>query len=400
MTASIPKRFYSLDLIRGLAALAVVFWHWQHFFYAGSTFMPYEMEAQPFYSVFYLLYHTGWLAVDFFFSLSGFIFFWLYAEQIAERKVSAWQFFALRFSRLYPLHFATLVFVLLAQKWVMASTGDYFVVPFNDTYHFVLNLFMASSWGLEQGPSFNGPVWSVSVEVLMYLLFFTVCLLFRLRLQAVLAMIVVGLLVLTVAPILGRGIFSFFLGGAIFRFYRYLCQQGLLNKALPIVLGLTGALWLATLVEVKTGWLWGHVQLLLEGLLPAHLHPLIGKAIHAASRFIPVALLFPLTILSLALAETWRGYLGRRFAMVGNLTYSSYLLHFPLQLVVFEVTRYMGIANSFFYHPLSMIMFFVLLIPICLLSYYYFETPAQKHVRAFMLNAANKQKTVAGTQNG
>jgi peptidoglycan/LPS O-acetylase OafA/YrhL len=60
----------------------------------------------------------------------------------------------------------------------------------------------------------------------------------------------------------------------------------------------------------------------------------------------------------------------------------------------------MGIANSFFYNPLSMIMFFVLLIPICLLSYYYFETPAQKHVRAFMLNAANKQKTVAGTQNG
>ncbi len=392
MTASIPKRFYSLDLIRGLAALAVVFWHWQHFFYAGSTFMPYEMEAQPFYSVFYLLYQTGWLAVDFFFSLSGFIFFWLYAEQIAERRVSAWQFFALRFSRLYPLHFATLIL-----KWVLASTGDYFVVPYNDAYHFVLNLFMASSWGLEHGPSFNGPVWSVSVEVLMYVMFFVVCLLFRLRLQAILLMIAVGLVVLLVAPILGRGIFSFFLGGAIFRFYRYLCHQGLLNKALPIVLGLTGTLWLATLVEVKTGWLWGNVQVLLQALLPGNLDPLVPKLIHAATRFIPVALLFPLTILSLALAETRRGYLGRRFAMVGNLTYSSYLLHFPLQLLVFEVSRYMGIANSFFYNPLSMVMFFAVLIPICLLSYHYFETPAQRHVRAFMLSSTKKQKTVPGT---
>ena len=397
MTASIPKRFYSLDLIRGLAALAVVFWHWQHFFYAGSTFMPYEMEAQPFYSVFYLLYQTGWLAVDFFFSLSGFIFFWLYAEQIAERRVSAWQFFALRFSRLYPLHFATLIFVLLAQKWVLASTGDYFVVPYNDAYHFVLNLFKAGSWGLEHGPLFNGPVWSVSVEVLMYVMFFVVCLLFRLRLQAILLMIAVGLVVLLVAPILGRGIFSFFLGGAIFRFYRYLCHQGLLNKALPIVLGLTGTLWLATLIEVKTGWLWGNVQVLLQALLPGNLDPLVPKLIHAATRFIPVALLFPLTILSLALAETRRGYLGRRFAMVGNLTYSSYLLHFPLQLLVFEVSRYMGIANSFFYNPLSMVMFFAVLIPICLLSYHYFETPAQRHVRAFMLSSTKKQKTVPGT---
>jgi peptidoglycan/LPS O-acetylase OafA/YrhL len=156
-----------------------------------------------------------------------------------------------------------------------------------------------------------------------------------------------------------------------------------------------GALWLATLVEVKTGWLWGLVQLLLDGILPAHLHPMIGKAIHAATRFIPVALLFPLTILSLAQAETWRGYLGRRFAMVGNLTYSSYLLHFPLQLVVFELTRYMGIADSLFYSSLSMVLFFALLIPKCLLSYYYFETPSQKHVRAFSLSYTKKTKNRA-----
>lgn len=400
MTVSIPNRFYSLDFIRGLAALAVVFWHWQHFFYAGSTFMPYDVQAQPFYSLFFLFYETGWLAVDFFFSLSGFIFFWLYAEQIAERRVSAWQFFSLRFSRLYPLHLATFIFVLVAQKWVMASTGDYFVVPFNDAYHAVLNLLMASSWGFEQGPSFNGPVWSVSVEVLMYMLFFIVCLLFRLRLQAVLAMMAIGLLVMVISPIVGRGIFSFFMGGAIFRLYRYLCQQGLVNKVLPIVLGATAALWLGTLIEVKTGWLWSHVQQLLSANLPSNLHPLIDKGIHGATRFIPIALLFPLTILALALSETYRGHLGRRFSMVGNLTYSSYLLHFPLQLVVFEITRYIGIANSFFYSSLSMIVFFVLLIPICLLSYYYFETPAQKHVRVFMLSHTKKQKTVPETQNG
>ena len=31
---------------------------------------------------------------------------------------------------------------------------------------------MASEWGITQGESFDGPIWSVSVEVLVYLLFF------------------------------------------------------------------------------------------------------------------------------------------------------------------------------------------------------------------------------------
>lgn len=42
---------------------------------------------------------------------------------------------------------------------------------------------------------------------------------------------------------------------------------------------------------------------------------------------------------------------------------------------MFEVSRYMAIANSFFYNPLSMVMFFAVLPPICLLSYHYFEHP-------------------------
>src|SRR5207244_9707990 len=43
-------------------------------------------------------------------------------------------------------------------------------------------------------------------------------------------------------------------------------------------------------------------------------------------------LLFPLTILTLAVWEARRGRLGRRLAFVGQISYSSYLLHFPLQM--------------------------------------------------------------------
>ena len=89
--------------------------------------------------------------MDLFFALSGFIFFWLYAEAITERRVSAREFFVLRFSRLYPLHLATLLAVAAEQTLFLHLTGRYFVYGGNDGYHFLLNLGMASSWGFERG---------------------------------------------------------------------------------------------------------------------------------------------------------------------------------------------------------------------------------------------------------
>ncbi|WP_217537852.1 acyltransferase family protein, partial [Stenotrophomonas sp. GbtcB23] len=103
----IPARFHSLDVIRGVAALVVVVWHWQHFLLGGTGELAFRQTDQPFYAQLSMFYHWGWLAVDFFFSLSGFVFFWLYGEAVATRGVDGWRFFVARFSRLYPLHLVT-----------------------------------------------------------------------------------------------------------------------------------------------------------------------------------------------------------------------------------------------------------------------------------------------------
>ena len=141
------ERFYSLDALRGIAALSVVFWHWPHFF-IGTNHGTYDPTRLPLHEWTSLLYTKGYLAVDLFFSLSGFIFYWLYSRRVAEREISAGKFGLLRFSRLYPLHFATLLFVAIGQALLMQARGNYFVYPGNDIYHFVLNLFLASSWAL------------------------------------------------------------------------------------------------------------------------------------------------------------------------------------------------------------------------------------------------------------
>src|ERR1700675_2139648 len=99
------RRLHSLDSLRGLAALSVVFWHWQHFYALTGRWQPgWQRSSEPLYEFFRPLYDEGWAAVDLFFPLSGFIFFWLYGESIRERRIVASEFALLRFSRLWPLH--------------------------------------------------------------------------------------------------------------------------------------------------------------------------------------------------------------------------------------------------------------------------------------------------------
>ena len=79
---------------RGIASLSVVLYHWQHFAFNG-TIAPDDFirENQPFYKIFRIFYERGLLGVEYFFLISGFIFFWLYQEKIIEKTESLSHFF-------------------------------------------------------------------------------------------------------------------------------------------------------------------------------------------------------------------------------------------------------------------------------------------------------------------
>ncbi|MBI3802172.1 MAG: acyltransferase [Nitrospirae bacterium] len=356
----IPQRFFSLDAVRGLAALSVIFWHWQHFFYHGIEAAEYDRTAQPFYPLFFVFYNKGWIAVDFFFSLSGFIFFWLYSERVAARDISGRNFALLRFSRLYPLHLLALGVVLVGQSVIYHRTGQFFVYPFNDVYHFILNLLFASSWGFERGFSFNAPTSSVSIEILIYALFFILCLKGGARPWMLAPLVLAGLILLRFQPLLGRGLFSFFLGGLVFYTYAAMVKAGWVER------------WVGPFAWVMiAGW----VVALLEGRFD--LIPLGRKSAALAI----TGVLFPMTILALALIETKRGHLGERLSPLGDISYSLYLLHFPLQLTFMIAIGSIGWSPSFFYTKTSMLVFFTILIGLCTLSYRFLERPAQRILR-------------------
>ena len=77
------KRFYSLDAMRGIAALTVVISH------IGSVMSP-------------SILHYSYLGVDFFFMLSGFVLTRAYAPKL-NSAMSVGRFMELRLIRLYPM---------------------------------------------------------------------------------------------------------------------------------------------------------------------------------------------------------------------------------------------------------------------------------------------------------
>lgn len=363
-----PKRLFSLDVSRGFAALAMVLWHWQHFAFNGAALSQnFDRGSQPLYEILMLFYEKGLRGAEYFFLLSGFIFFWLYGLSIKKKSTSFTYFWVLRISRLYPLHFVTLLIVALLQAIHISHNGSSFVYTYNDVYHFFLHLGFASNWGFESGFSFNGPVWSVSIEILLYFIFFIVA---YLRLEGILSCLVVSIIFFSITLFIYSKIFNaismFFLGGFVFH-ATFIISTKFQNLKIAII-AVAILSWIITIVNFYAYNLSGYI-----------LHfGVIGKILLYG---FPLYILFPFTLSALVLVEIDKGKFLKSISWIGDITYSSYLLHFPIQLVFGLAVSY-GVLNSTFYlNPIYLLVFFSILIPLSYVTFIGFERPMQNIIR-------------------
>jgi peptidoglycan/LPS O-acetylase OafA/YrhL len=361
-----PRRLTSLDALRGVAALSIVVWHWQHFFaIRGAWQSGWTAEMQPLFWLLKPLYVQGWAAVDLFFVLSGFVFFWLYRDAIRNGAMGGWRFAVLRFSRLYPLHAAMLIAVALLQYFYLREHGQFFIYQDNDGAHFTAQLFMVQNWWPGSPQSFDGPTWSVSIEILLYLIFFAICRAGLRRGLHCFLLAAMGFLLLTHDEHIARGVIGFFMGGVMFAaWHRFRSHRHVAVVARLLAwTALAGWLGLCALLYADSPWLaQGEGNYLFLTLFDFGL--------------------CPLTVLALALRETagrrtygWLGFLG-------DISYSTYLIHFPLQLVLALVAARFALVPADFMHGWVMLVFFAVLIALGALSYAYVEKPAQSWLRA------------------
>lgn len=214
---SMVARLARLDGLRGIAACTVAVYHVQILYPGGLG---------DFYGgIVGWIFQWGWTFVDLFFVISGYIFAHVYLGRGAlqsGRQVG--DFAVARIARLYPLHLAMLLIVLVLD-W-----GK----PANSVQNFLAHLFMLQ--GLIPGASdgFVGPSWSISVEMVCYALFaFAACAGERTLTRVSVAIVALATVKLAATGLPGgpwssdellRGVFGFFTGQLLWRYRDALCR--------------------------------------------------------------------------------------------------------------------------------------------------------------------------------
>jgi peptidoglycan/LPS O-acetylase OafA/YrhL len=361
-------KLLGIELLRFASAIAVLVFHYQHLAFVGTTQVNFEKSRQPFYGLLAFLYQYGFHGVQVFWCISGFIFFWKYGAVLSGKRMDGYAFFVLRLSRLYPLHLLTLLFMVGAQWIYFSQHEQYFIYSANDVYHFIQQLFMASNW-TQEVESFNGPIWSISVEVLIYAVFFL-----SLRYISGRTPVIAAIALIATAVVASK----------------LLAYDKVFVCAMFFYLGCLTAILYARVKDSAT-----------QRTVVAALCAAAIATLSVAQFFVTIKPMYFLVVFSPALIFLCTAYVrpgkagSRVLESLGSVTYSSYLLHVPVQIAIVIICTWAGLSVPF-YNGVFFLAFMGFVLALSFWCYRFFEVPAQNAVRRRLKRAP--VRTVATVQ--
>jgi peptidoglycan/LPS O-acetylase OafA/YrhL len=344
----------ALTGIRALAALLVLGMH-------AEQNVPCGLESLlPFFA-------RGYLGVDLFFILSGFIITHVYFASLARPRLDAIRIFLWhRLIRLYPVHV-----VVLAGLLVLVGIARGAGIALNNPQDWqgpglIFSLALLHAWGVVDRPTWNVPSWSISAEWFAYLLFPLLAPPLR-WLRDRLAALLVAVLALAAtallfsieawslntwggAPALARVLGEFLCGAA-------LCRVVAFGPGLP-----------------RPG-----ADILGAGAFAA---VLLG-----ASYGLPDFALVALLALTIPAAATSDGLLARtlggpQLVWLGEVSYSIYMVHFPVLLTMRRLWEWLGFAQwPWAGRASAFLITAALVIALAAIMYHVVERPARTRLR-------------------
>jgi len=297
----VKDRFYEIDLLRFLAALAVVLYHYTFRGFAEGGYSPVE------YPVLGEIFKYGLYGVQLFFIISGFVIL------MTASKRDAPNFVISRITRLYPAFWAC---VTLTAGFILWKGGELFQVGL---VQYLLNLTMISGFaGVEM---VDGVYWTLLVEIKFYALIFVLLLFGQIkRIEWFLAfwLVLTALSMVVSLHIVITFLFltdwsPFFIAGALF----YLIRQNGMNlvRGAMLVISLMLSLW-QNLNEIK------HLAVLYK----SDFSPYISSAVILACFAV---------FLLISLGKT-KGLSSQKLIKLGVLTYPLYLIHQNIGFMLFQ----------------------------------------------------------------
>jgi peptidoglycan/LPS O-acetylase OafA/YrhL len=368
-----------LTPLRGIAALLVVIFHSDLML---KAFVPPGVTK--------LISH-GWLWVDFFFILSGFILSYVYGKIFQEKLNWATykKYIGSRFARVYPLHFFTLIIALIGAITIiaMADSIDPFFAALFDPWTAPASLLLLQGMPLFTAGSLNSPSWSLSTEWWMYMVFpFLVPFFSRLKGTGkvfTFLFIAMGYVVLMyyVVPLIPS------LFGKRAPTINVVKTFAFLRCALGFLLGmLFQELYKNNIVQRSFKNTWTFVALFAGVLM----------AMHFAIHELLIIAFFPFIILAAAYNETHvlKVFNMKIFQRLGDWSFSIYMVHVP---IIYGFWIFNVYKNPKFFSSLMAMMSmkpdyvegflkFCIFLPLTLISaaltYRYIEVPARNYLNA------------------
>ena len=354
------RRFEVLDSFRGLAAIVVAIFHYtsQKGLIGTNVFIA-----------------NGHRFVDFFFVLSGFIIYLNYDNIVtfSEQKTFMYK----RIWRLYPLHiFVLILFFLFELLKAILFTYGYFNKPAfstNSLQSLIPNLLLLQ--GIVDSPedfTWNYPSWSISVEMINYLIFVTVIPLIgkidksiRPYILLLISFLSLALLSLEIKPfeLVVKCSYGFFLGCFVLHLYKT-------RFALLLVTNQT-----ANIVEV--------VFIIVICLTVCYLPESLSSSL---------SIIYGLVILVFAFEKGFLSKLlkNKIFLLFGSLSYSIYMTHAlianVLKVIFINILKFDNRNFDF-----TIIPFIIIVISISYLTYHYIELRALKFRKKLSMHHSEKK---------
>lgn len=392
MTSQEPARssghvgYPALDGWRGICASLVALFHFR---------LVWHIDVNSHFARAAIVQNAS-LFVDFFFVLSGFVIAYRYQDRLIARTIRLRDFLALRLGRLYPLHLFTLMLMLGIAIFVRSETHDPTQVTWGSVdvglVAFVANLLLVQGLHTLSSPTWNYPSWSISAEFATYLAY--AVLWTQLRTRTWIATTVVIVTAPVVILVLNgdtldvtydwgfvRSMLGFALGTIAFSASRNARVQELFARLSP------GE---STVIEV-----------LLLSLTYAVVTLAAGTPYSLAAPF-----LFAGVVLAFSEARgaVTAALVSRPLQSLGRFSYSIYMLHLPLQLMLIYASVALGasgwislfgvhegsqgpevtLGRSPWVGDVATVIMFALLIAGSALTYRWIEQPWRARVRRWV----------------
>lgn len=325
-------RYEILDGLRGVAAVMVVLFH------LFETYSSSHAEQ---------IINHGYLAVDFFFVLSGFVIGYAYDDR--WDKMSTWGFFKRRLTRLHPM---VIIGTLIGASLFYFGDAEMFPnIMSTPAWKFFLCLVMGllmipcghsldiRGWG--EFNSFNGPNWSLTLEYIGNILY---AFIFRRLPKAILAALCIACAFFTLDLTLGWDMFGLFGGHPQYNViggWSLNPQQiyiGMSRLLYPFLCGLlisrilagrrNGSNTSGSPIHLKRGFLWCSIAIIAIMSVPC----IGGKSGVADGIYQAICILvaFPVIVIAGAGSNT-KGAAGAKICkFLGDISYPIYITHYPL----------------------------------------------------------------------